>query len=74
MNIYLIISLIWTWFLIRDAYNNLKGKHNKIIAYFEGMVGCSKCLGFVLTLLLTRDITAAAAVSMFFSVISYYNS
>jgi len=67
-------SIVWTWFLVRDAYNNLKDKPNKFLSYCEGMVGCSKCLGFVLTLLWTGDLVAAAAVSIFFSVISYYNT
>ena len=67
-------ALVWTWFLARDAYNNLKDQPNILLAWLEGVIGCSKCLGFVITLLMTQDLVAAAAVSIFFSVISYYNS
>lgn len=75
MNISIIISLIWTWLLIRSAWidvglNGPIGAFEKCNYWFAGMVTCGKCLGFVATLLLTLDIQAAAFVSILFAILS----
>ncbi len=72
-NIPLLISLIWIYFQARLMWSVLP-KENKLLAWFQGMSRCPKCLSFFVVLIFTHDIIAASFVSMGAAIIDKHTS